>query len=93
MPNQVDPAKPDSEHTGYMQVRGTSRKIRVWCGRWYKPWTWFRWTTAYVVGGYQFVSWSAVRAPDPNRNGDNFDPGAYNRVVGRSDARERCNNE
>lgn len=84
MTNQVDPAKPGSDLTVVSSLQGRGAKgrpIRIWRGRWYKPWTWFRWVTAYKFDEYQLISWSVVRSPGPNRNGDSFDPRLFNDVL------------
>ena len=83
MTSQIDPAKPGSDITAVSAMaRAGGRKVWIWRGRWYKPWTWFRFQTAYVLNDYQLVSWSVVRPPGPNRNGDVIDPRLFNRVMG-----------
>ena len=66
--HSVDYAQAGADQT----VRALVKVHRKWIGRWYKPWTWFRWRRMYQYEGGLWIIPADGKKPSPNKNGDSF---------------------
>jgi len=46
-----------------MSCRGTGTNKKIWMGKWYKPWTWFKF--GYVIEDFNLISIDMVDDPPP----------------------------
>lgn len=48
---------------GAIGGQGELKKKRFWLGKWYKPWTWFKYTEYFEVGDFKLIEFSMVQNP------------------------------